>query len=50
MIEHAQSLGAPEIAVPRKIVMVAEIPVLETGKTDYVTIQRLAAADGRRTA
>ena len=50
IIEHAQSLGAPEIAVPRKIVMVAEIPVLGTGKTDYVTIQRLAAVDGRRAA
>ena len=50
IIEHAQSLGAPEIAVPRKIVTIAEIPVLGTGKTDYVTIQRLAAVDGRRTA
>ena len=50
MIEQAQSLGAPEIAVPRKIVTIAEIPVLGTGKTDYVTIQRLAAVDGRRAA
>ena len=50
IIEHAQSLGAPEIAVPRKIVPIAEIPVLGTGKTDYVTIQRLAAVEGRRTA
>ncbi|MFM1960638.1 MAG: hypothetical protein RL588_2155 [Pseudomonadota bacterium] len=50
IIEHAQSLGAPEIAVPRKIVKVPEIPVLGTGKTDYVTIQRLAEVEGRRAA
>ncbi|MFM8376591.1 MAG: AMP-binding protein, partial [Phenylobacterium sp.] len=34
IVEHAQSLGAPEIAVPRKIVKVPEIPVLGTGKVD----------------
>jgi hypothetical protein len=28
--------------------MIAEIPVLGTGKTDYGTIERLAAVDGRR--
>ncbi|MFM8820864.1 MAG: AMP-binding protein [Phenylobacterium sp.] len=50
LVEHAQSLGAPEIAVPRKIVKVPEIPVLGTGKTDYVTIQRLAEVEGRRAA
>lgn len=50
IVEHAQSLGAPEIAVPRKIVKVPEIPVLGTGKTDYVTIQRLAEVEGRRAA
>jgi acyl-[acyl-carrier-protein]-phospholipid O-acyltransferase/long-chain-fatty-acid--[acyl-carrier-protein] ligase len=36
--------------VPRKIVKVPEIPVLGTGKTDYVTIQRLAEVEGRRAA
>jgi acyl-[acyl-carrier-protein]-phospholipid O-acyltransferase/long-chain-fatty-acid--[acyl-carrier-protein] ligase len=50
IIEQAQSLGAPEIAVPRKIVKVPEIPVLGTGKTDYVTIMRLAEVEGRRAA
>jgi acyl-[acyl-carrier-protein]-phospholipid O-acyltransferase/long-chain-fatty-acid--[acyl-carrier-protein] ligase len=50
IIEHAQSLGAPEIAVPRKIVKVPEIPVLGTGKTDYVTIMRQAEVEGRRAA
>ena len=39
----AKSHGAPELAVPKKIVKLAEVPVLGTGKTDYVAIQRMAA-------
>lgn len=50
LVAHAKSIGAPELAVPRKIIKVAEIPVLGTGKTDYVTIQRMVEADGRRAA
>jgi acyl-[acyl-carrier-protein]-phospholipid O-acyltransferase/long-chain-fatty-acid--[acyl-carrier-protein] ligase len=42
---HAQAIGAPEIAVPRKIIKVPEIPVLGTGKTDYVAVQRVVEAD-----
>lgn len=42
ILEWAQKNGAPEIAVPKKVLKVAEIPVLGTGKTDYVTVQRLA--------
>jgi len=38
----ARELGAPELAVPRKIIHIAKIPVLGTGKRDYVTIQKLA--------
>ena len=41
LVAHAQSIGAPEIAVPRKIIRVPEIPVLGTGKTDYVALQRI---------
>jgi len=48
IVEHAQSLGAPEIAVPRKIVKVPEIPVLGTGKTDYVTIQKMVEDELKR--
>jgi acyl-[acyl-carrier-protein]-phospholipid O-acyltransferase/long-chain-fatty-acid--[acyl-carrier-protein] ligase len=50
LVEHAQALGAPEIAVPRKIIKVAEIPVLGTGKTDYVALERIVDAELRRVA
>jgi acyl-[acyl-carrier-protein]-phospholipid O-acyltransferase/long-chain-fatty-acid--[acyl-carrier-protein] ligase len=50
LIAHAQSIGAPEIAVPRKIIRVPEIPVLGTGKTDYVALQRIVDAEMRRAA
>ena len=45
LAEWARSHGAPELAVPKKIMRVAEVPVLGTGKTDYVSIQRLAEID-----
>jgi acyl-[acyl-carrier-protein]-phospholipid O-acyltransferase/long-chain-fatty-acid--[acyl-carrier-protein] ligase len=44
LLAHAQLVGAPELAVPRKILKVSEVPVLGTGKTDYVAIQRMADA------
>jgi acyl-[acyl-carrier-protein]-phospholipid O-acyltransferase / long-chain-fatty-acid--[acyl-carrier-protein] ligase len=47
LLGHAQKVGAPEIAVPRKIIRVPEIPVLGTGKTDYVALQRIVDADLR---
>lgn len=50
LVAHAQHIGAPELAVPRKIIKVTEVPVLGTGKTDYVAITRMAEADGRRAA
>ncbi len=43
LLSWAQNHGVPEMAVPKKIVSVAEIPVLGTGKLDYVAIGRLAA-------
>ncbi len=42
ILEWAHKNGAPEIAVPKKVLKVAEIPVLGTGKTDYVTVQKMA--------
>jgi acyl-[acyl-carrier-protein]-phospholipid O-acyltransferase/long-chain-fatty-acid--[acyl-carrier-protein] ligase len=47
MVAHAKSIGAPELAVPRKILKVTEVPVLGTGKTDYVAIQRMADTEAR---
>ncbi len=38
----ARAGGYPEIAVPRKIVHVGAIPLLGTGKTDYVTLKTMA--------
>jgi acyl-[acyl-carrier-protein]-phospholipid O-acyltransferase/long-chain-fatty-acid--[acyl-carrier-protein] ligase len=47
LAEWARSHGAPELAVPKKIMRVAEVPVLGTGKTDYVTLQKMADLEAR---
>ena len=39
----AKLLGSQELAVARRIVHVKELPLLGSGKTDYVTLQTLAA-------
>ena len=38
----AKNLGNPEIAIARKIIRIAELPLLGTGKTDYVTLKQMA--------
>jgi len=45
LAEWARSHGAPELAVPKKIMRVGEVPVLGTGKTDYVAIQQMVELD-----
>ena len=40
----AKNLGLPELAIARKLVYLAEIPLLGTGKTDYVTLKQMAEA------
>ncbi|MBL8540183.1 MAG: hypothetical protein JNK68_07410, partial [Betaproteobacteria bacterium] len=42
--EAARAGGHPEIAVPRKLVVVEALPLLGTGKVDYVTLKRMADA------
>jgi acyl-[acyl-carrier-protein]-phospholipid O-acyltransferase/long-chain-fatty-acid--[acyl-carrier-protein] ligase len=41
MQETAQQLRYGELFVPKKIVSMKELPLLGTGKTDYVTLNRL---------
>jgi len=45
LAEWAREHGAPELAVPKKIMRVGEVPTLGTGKTDYVAIQQMAEVD-----
>jgi acyl-[acyl-carrier-protein]-phospholipid O-acyltransferase/long-chain-fatty-acid--[acyl-carrier-protein] ligase len=47
LVAHAQRLGASELAAPRKIIKVAEIPVLGSGKTDYVAVQRMVELEAK---
>lgn len=42
LLAAARSLGAPELAIPRQTVVLRELPVLGSGKTDYVLLQRMA--------
>lgn len=43
LLEQAKREGVGEITVPRKILVVKELPLLGTGKTDYPGVQALAA-------
>ncbi len=42
LVGWAQNHGVSELAIPRKIVHVKDIPVLGTGKTDYVKVEKMA--------
>jgi acyl-[acyl-carrier-protein]-phospholipid O-acyltransferase/long-chain-fatty-acid--[acyl-carrier-protein] ligase len=42
--QAARAQGLPEIAVPRAVVCREALPLLGTGKVDYVTLKRLAEA------
>lgn len=44
LLLHTQATGAPEIAVPKKIKVIETLPILGTGKTDYVTLKQMAEA------
>jgi acyl-[acyl-carrier-protein]-phospholipid O-acyltransferase/long-chain-fatty-acid--[acyl-carrier-protein] ligase len=45
LLAHAQSVGAPDIAVPRKVIKIGEPILLGTGKTDYAAVARIALAE-----
>jgi len=40
--QHGKKSGVAELTLPSDIIMVPEIPVLGSGKTDYVSTQKLA--------
>ena len=42
LMRWAQTHGVPEISVPKKLISVDAIPVLGTGKLDYVAVTKLA--------
>jgi acyl-[acyl-carrier-protein]-phospholipid O-acyltransferase / long-chain-fatty-acid--[acyl-carrier-protein] ligase len=45
LLQQAASAGGfPEIAVPRSIIAVEALPLLGTGKVDYVSLQKMAEA------
>jgi acyl-[acyl-carrier-protein]-phospholipid O-acyltransferase/long-chain-fatty-acid--[acyl-carrier-protein] ligase len=39
----AREMGAPEIAIPRRVIHLEKLPLLGNGKKDYVTLGRMAA-------
>jgi acyl-[acyl-carrier-protein]-phospholipid O-acyltransferase/long-chain-fatty-acid--[acyl-carrier-protein] ligase len=42
LAQQAKDGGLPQLAVPRRVVTVPAIPLLGTGKTDYVTLNAMA--------
>ena len=49
LVGWAHNHGVAELAVPRRILAVQEIPVLGTGKTDYVAVEKLGKAEAAAT-
>ncbi len=43
LVKAARQIGAQELAVARRIVKVASLPLLGSGKTDYVTLIRMSS-------
>jgi acyl-[acyl-carrier-protein]-phospholipid O-acyltransferase/long-chain-fatty-acid--[acyl-carrier-protein] ligase len=43
LVSAARDAGLPEIFVPRQIAKVARVPILGTGKIDYVSVSALAS-------
>ena len=38
----AKILGCPELAIAKKLVVIETLPLLGTGKTDYITLKTMA--------
>jgi len=41
-VAFTRNHGVAELSIPKKIVAVEEIPVLGTGKIDYVAVEKMA--------
>jgi acyl-[acyl-carrier-protein]-phospholipid O-acyltransferase/long-chain-fatty-acid--[acyl-carrier-protein] ligase len=39
----AREMGAPEIAIPRRVIHLEKLPLLGNGKKDYITLGKMAA-------
>ncbi|MEO8004915.1 MAG: AMP-binding protein [Betaproteobacteria bacterium] len=48
LMEAAKSLGTHELCVARRLVVVRELPLLASGKIDYVTLKSLIEGDSIR--
>ena len=46
LVRAAREIRAHDLAVPRRIVKVGSLPLLGSGKTDYVTLNRMAVGRG----
>ncbi len=44
LVGWAHNHGVPDLAVPRRIILVDEVPVLGTGKTNYGAVQKIVEA------
>ena len=49
LLAAAKASGSPELSVPRSIRHVEAIPLLGSGKTDYVTLKKMAEATAEDT-
>jgi acyl-[acyl-carrier-protein]-phospholipid O-acyltransferase/long-chain-fatty-acid--[acyl-carrier-protein] ligase len=47
LVKAARQIGAQDLAVARRIVKVASLPLLGSGKTDYVTLNRMSSQRAR---
>jgi acyl-[acyl-carrier-protein]-phospholipid O-acyltransferase/long-chain-fatty-acid--[acyl-carrier-protein] ligase len=43
LVQAARTLGAPELVVPRRIEHIKQLPLLGTGKLDYIALKKMAS-------